>query len=162
MYVWTEPWKRNSPKTLTTHYQFQSTSHNIIRIFKMAHRLFTLLYIMLGLISNLIVWRTSAPHGPISMKIKDSGNSLFCGLIIANTRASSMWSQVPLKVIVFKSILHILMDERKPCENASCGRGVFENGHKKVAFSNEYGYVRTRPYAVNYLFNRRDRTLKIS
>lgn len=125
VYVRTELWKRNSPKTLTSHYPFQSTSHNTIKILKMALRLLTLLSIMLGLISNLIVSRTAAPHGPISMKIKDGPNSLFCGLIIANTHASSMWSWVALKVIVFKSIHHIRVDGRKRYEKPSCGRRVF-------------------------------------
>ena len=46
--------KRNSLKTLRTHYQFQSTSRNIRNLVKMADGRFPFLSFILGLISNLI------------------------------------------------------------------------------------------------------------
>ena len=45
--------KRNSLKTLRTHYQFQSTPRNIRNLFKMADGRFPFLSFILGLISNL-------------------------------------------------------------------------------------------------------------
>ena len=46
--------KRNSLKTLRTHYQFQSTPRNITNLLKMADGRFPFLSFILGLISNLI------------------------------------------------------------------------------------------------------------
>ena len=46
--------KRNSLKTLRTHYQFQSTPRNIRNLVKMADGCFPFLSFILGLISNLI------------------------------------------------------------------------------------------------------------
>ena len=46
--------KRNSLKTLRTHYQFQSTPRNIRNLVKMADGRFPFLSFILGLISNLI------------------------------------------------------------------------------------------------------------
>lgn len=61
--VWTDE-KRNFSKTLTSHYQFQSTPRNIINLFKMAYRFLSL---MLGLISNLtaclLFFKLTIPEG---------------------------------------------------------------------------------------------------
>ena len=56
-------------------------------------------------------------------------------------------SSYRLKIIVFASIHHIHVDGRKRCENATCGHEFFEKRGKKVAFSSEYGYVRTMPHS---------------
>ena len=48
--------KRNFSKTLSSHYQLQSTPRNIRNLFKMADRRFPFLSFLLGLISNLVAW----------------------------------------------------------------------------------------------------------
>ena len=86
-------------------------------------------------------WRTSQHYKPTLKKFENGANQepmgfcpslLFRGLIIANTHASSMSSRVSYRFL--KSI------HRRTCE-----REFFWKGRKKVAFSNEYGYVYTRP-----------------
>ena len=62
-------------------------------------------------------------YKPTPTKFKDGANLLFCGLIIANTYASSMRRRVSYRFQIDSSY--------------KCGRAkiFFEDGEKKVAFS---------------------------
>ena len=85
------------------------------------------------------LWRTSQQeYKPTPKKFKDGANLLFRRLIIANTYASSMRSLVSHRIHV---------GGRKRCGNGTSGRDFFWKRRKKVAFSNEYGYVWIGPLA---------------
>ena len=74
-----------------------------------------------------------------SKKFKDDANLLFRGLIIANTYAPSMRSRVSYRFQI---------DSSYTCEWAKTlweDAIFFWKRRKKVAFSNEYGYVWTGP-----------------
>lgn len=91
--------KWNFSKTLTSRYQFQSTPRNVINQIKMADRCFTLLSLIVRLISNLTpcFQRPSAQYKPTPKKMKDGANLLFRGVIIdLAQQRTSVWCRAIL------------------------------------------------------------------
>ena len=90
----------------------------------------------------LRLWRTSQQYKPKPKEIKEGANLLFRGLMIANTYTSRMSRRVNYRFQIDSSYT---CGRTKTMRKRYEWTRIFLNTEKKVAFSNEYGYVWTVP-----------------